>query len=196
MTRGVFVLSVFRNEGAVVRKLLGYQFACAIVGSMLSTASMSVKWLNCLTSILAVLLYCYFIYTAVWDSAAKDRLKVEGGRKSKVMSLGFKIALCANLTNIILGVLAIILCAIGTFTQTVWSGSAGTIVVFIARLWQAMYNGIITFVIPVGLTGWEFVISNLVYLVISVPAILVGYIAYSMGYRNIRLIKEAKKTEK
>jgi len=190
------VLSVFRNEGAIVRKLIGYQFASAIVGSMLSTASMSVKWLNCLTSVLAVLLYCYFIYTAVWDHGAKDRLKVDGGRKSKDMSLGFKIALCANLPNIILGVLAVVLCAVGTFTQTVWSGSAGTIVVFVARLWQAMYNGIIAFLIPVGLEGWGFVLSTLIYVVISAPAILVGYIAYSMGYRNIRIFKEAPKAEK
>ena len=39
VTRGVPVLSVFRNEGAIIRKLIGYQFASAIVGSMLSTAS-------------------------------------------------------------------------------------------------------------------------------------------------------------
>ncbi|MBR6650370.1 MAG: hypothetical protein IKL36_03060 [Clostridia bacterium] len=187
------MLNVFRNEGAIIRKLLGYQFASAIVGSMLSTASMAVKWLNCLTSILAVLLYCYFIYTAVWDAAAKDRLKVEGGRKSKDMNRGFKIALCANFPNIVLGVLAIILCAVGTFSQTVWSGSAATIVVFIARLWQAMYNGIINFVIPVGLEGWGFVASNLIYIAISVPAVFVGYIAYSMGYRNIRIFKVNQK---
>ncbi len=187
------MLSVFRNEGAIVRKLIGYQFASAIVGSMLSTAAMSVKWLNCLTSVLAVLLYCYFIYTAVWDAAAKDRLKVDGGRKAKDMSLGFKITFLANLPNIILGVLAVVLCAVGTFTQTTWSGSAATIVVFIARLWQAMYNGIITFVIPVGLDGWGFVASNLIYIAISVPAILVGYIAYSMGYRNIRIFKSPQK---
>lgn len=190
------MLSVFQSEGAIIRKLIGYQFASAIVGSMLSTASMAVKWLNCLTSVLAVLLYCYFIYTAVWDAGAKDRLKVEGGRKSKDMSRGFKIALCANIPNLILGVLAIVLCAVGTFTQTVWSGSAATIVVFIARLWQAMYNGIINFVIPVGLEGWGFVASNIVYVAISVPAILVGYIAYSMGYRNIRIFKAPVKEEK
>lgn len=190
------MLSVFRDEGAIIRKLIGYQFASAIVGSMLSTASMAVKWLNCLTSILAVLLYCYFIYTAVWDAGAKDRLKVEGGRKAKDMSRGFKIALCANIPNLILGVLAVSLCAIGTFTQTAWSGSAATIVVFVARLWQAMYNGIINYIIPVGLEGWGFVISNLIYIAISIPAVFVGYMAYSMGYRNIRLFKGNQKEEK
>ncbi len=190
------MLNVFRNEGAVVRRLMGYQFASAIVGAMLSTASMSAKWLNCFTSVLAAMLYCYFIYTAVWDAAAKDKLKVDGGRKSKDMNLGFKIALCANLPNLILGVLAVALCAIGTFSQTAWSGSAATIVVFIARLWQAMYNGIINFIVPVGLEGWGFVASNLIYIVISAPAIFVGYIAYSMGYRNIRIFKVKQSEEK
>ncbi len=191
--RGVTVLNVFRDDGAVIRRLVGYQFVSAIVGAMLSTAAMNSKWLNCLTSIVSAVFYCYFIYTAVWDAAAKDRLKVDGGRLGRDMSRGLKFAFGANLPNIILGVLAFLLCAIGTFTQMEWAGNAGAIVVVISRLWQAMYNGIIVYVIPVGIEGFSFVVSNLIYLAIIIPAFVVSHIAYHMGYNNRHIFKASAK---
>lgn len=188
------MLNVFRDDGAVIRKLLLYQFVSAVVGMMLALAVLSAKWLNMLTSVVSVMFYCYFIYTGIWDAAAKDRLKVDGGRMSKDMTKGLKLALAANIPNIVLGVLAFVFCAIGSFTQLEWAGNGGVLIVGIARLWQAMYNGIIVFIVPTGLTGWGFILSNLIYLAITIPAFVISHIAYHMGFNGLRIIKVGNKS--
>ncbi len=187
------MINVIRDDGAVIKRLLGYQFAAALLGVLLSTSSAQVKILNFATSILAAVFYCYFIYSAVWEAAAKDRLKVDGGRMTKDMTRGLKFAFCANIPNMILGVLAVVFTFLGVVTQMEWAGNIAIIPTVLARFWEGMYNGIIVFLVPTGLGPIGTVLSTFIYLAIIVPAFAVSHFAYYMGYNGKRIIKIEQK---
>ena len=176
--------NIFREDGAIVRKLIGYQFAAAVMGVLLSSAAAQVKLLNLGTSILSALFYCYFIYTAVWEAAAKDRLKVDGKRMAEDKSRGLKFALAANIPNLVLGFVAFTFYMIGHIVNSDAFKTIASISAILARFWQGMYNGIINYIVPLGLEGWTHVFSLLIYLAIIIPAFAVSAFAYHMGYNG------------
>ena len=185
--------NIFREDGAVIRRIIGYQFAAAVMGVLLSSAAAQVKLLNLGTSILSALFYCYFIYTAVWEAAAKDRLKVDSKRMAEDKTRGLKFALGANLPNIVLGLSAFLFYMLGHVINSDGLKTVGFISAIIARFWQGMYNGIINYIIPLGLEGWANVFSLLIYLAIIIPAFLVSHFAYHMGYNGNTILSIDKK---
>ncbi|MCI8611787.1 MAG: hypothetical protein HFE66_07710 [Clostridiales bacterium] len=183
----------FEGMGTPVKKLMLNQFGGAMLGIMLSSATMQSDTLNLLTSILAIFFYLFLQYTAVWEIGAKDQIRVNGGRAAENKWQGLRIALLANGLNIILGVLAVILTTIGVLTQWKWAGEGALLSTVAARFWQGMYNGVINFIIPVNLKGVQTILSSLIYLAIIVPSLVVNTIGYRMGYMNRRIFPERKK---
>lgn len=181
--------------GTPVKKLVLNQFGAAMLGIMLSSAAMQSRILNFLTSLLAIFFYIFLQYTAIWETGAKDRIRVDGGRASEKKWQGLRIALLANSPNILFAVLVILLTASGVLTQWSWAGEGALIFTFIARLWQGMYNGLINFVIPSGLNEVQTILSTLIYLAIILPSLIANTIGYRMGYMNRRIFPERKKKD-
>lgn len=181
--------------GTPVKKLILNQFGAAMLGIMLSSAAMQSRILNFLTSLLAIFFYIFLQYTAIWETGAKDRIRVDGGRASEKKWQGLRIALLANSPNILFAVLVILLTAAGVLTQWSWAGEGALIFTFIARLWQGMYNGLINFVIPSGLNEAQTILSTLIYLAIILPSLIANTIGYRMGYMNRRIFPERKKKD-
>ena len=187
--RGDVVFSMFREKGPIIRKLLGYQFASAVMGVLLSSSAAQVKWLNLLTSIFATVFYCALIYAAMWELGAKDRIKADGGRLAYEPKTGLVCALGANIPNLILGLIIVIFTAIAIPTQMEWAGNVVAVVAPIARLWQGMYNGIIVYLVPLGLKGGAAIFSTLIYIAITLPAFAVCFFAYLMGFKNKKIFR-------
>ena len=87
---------VLEGMGTPVKKLMLNQFGGAMLGIMLSSATMQSDMLNFLTSILAIIFYLFLQYTAIWEIGAKDQIRVNGGRAAENKWQGLRIALLAN----------------------------------------------------------------------------------------------------
>ncbi len=181
--------------GTPVKKLILNQFGAAMLGIMLSSAAMQSRLLNFLTSLLAIFFYLFLQYTAIWETGAKDRIRVDGGRAAENKQRGLYAAVLANSPNILFAVLIIVLTTVGVLTQWSWAGEGAVVFTFIARLWQGMYNGVINFVIPQGLNEAQTILSTLIYIAIILPSLAVNAIGYRMGYMNRRIFPERKKKD-
>ncbi len=181
--------------GTPVKKLILNQFGAAMLGIMLSSAAMQSRLLNFLTSLLAIFFYLFLQYTAIWETGAKDRIRVDGGRAAENKQRGLYAAILANSPNILFAVLIIVLTTVGVLTQWSWAGEGAVVFTFIARLWQGMYNGVINFVIPQGLNEAQTILSTMIYIAIILPSLAVNAIGYRMGYMNRRIFPERKKKD-
>ncbi len=181
--------------GTPVKKLMLNQFGAAMLGIMLSSAAMQSRILNFVTSLLAIFFYLFLQYTAIWEVGAKDRIRVDGGRAAENKWKGLHAAVLANSPNLLFAVLIIVFTAVGVPTQWGWAGEGAVIFTFIARLWQGMYNGVINFVIPQGLSGTQTILSTGIYLAIILPSLIVNLVGYRMGYMNHRIFPERKKKD-
>ncbi len=181
--------------GTPVKKLILNQFGAAMLGIMLSSAAMQSRILNFLTSLLAIFFYLFLQYTAIWETGAKDRIRVDGGRAAENKWRGLHAAVLANSPNILFAVLVVVLTTVGVLTQWSWAGEGAVVFTFIARLWQGMYNGVINFVIPQGLNEAQTILSTLIYVAIILPSLIANAIGYRMGYMNRRIFPERKKKD-
>ena len=181
--------------GTPVKKLILNQFGAAMLGIMLSSAAMQSRLLNFLTSLLAIFFYLFLQYTAIWETGAKDRIRVDGGRAAENKQRGLYAAILANSPNILFAVLIIVLTTVGVLTQWSWAGEGAVVFTFIARLWQGMYNGVINFVIPQGLNEAQTILSTMIYIAIILPSLAVNAIGYRLGYMNRRIFPERKKKD-
>jgi len=181
--------------GTPVKKLILNQFGAAMLGIMLSSAAMQSRILNFLTSLLAIFFYLFLQYTAIWETGAKDRIRVDGGRAAENKWRGLHAAVLANSPNILFAVLVVVLTTVGVLTQWSWAGEGAVVFTFIARLWQGMYNGVINFVIPRGLNEAQTILSTLIYIAIILPSLIANVIGYRMGYMNRRIFPERKKKD-
>lgn len=186
---------MLEGMGTPVKKLLLNQFGGAMLGIMLSSASIASKYLNLATSILAIIFYLFLQYTTIWETGAKDRIRVDGGRAAENKQQGLRIGLLANGPNIILTVLAIGLTTTGVLTQWQWAGEAAVVLTVIARFWQGMYNGVIIFLIPGNLNDVQTILSTLIYVAIILPSLIINAVGYRMGYMNRRIFPERKKKD-
>lgn len=177
--------------GTPVKKLILNQFGAAMLGIMLSSAAMQSRLLNFLTSLLAIFFYLFLQYTAIWETGAKDRIRVDGGRAAENKQRGLYAAILANSPNILFAVLIILLTVIGELTRWLWAGNGSVIFTFIARLWQGMYNGVVVFVVG----DVQTIPDTFIYLAIILPSLAVNAIGYRMGYMNRRIFPERKKKD-
>lgn len=186
---------MLEGMGTPVKKLLLNQFGGAVLGIMLSSAAMASRYLNLATSILAIFFYLFLQYTTIWETGARDRIRVDGGRAAENKWQGLQIGLLANGPNILLAVLVILLTVVGVLGQWQWAGNADVVLTVIARFWQGMYNGVIIFVVPKGLSGAQTILSTLIYAAIILPSLVVTAVGYRMGYKNRRIFPERKKKD-
>ena len=175
------------NSYSMVRMFIN-QIGMTVFGTMLALATASNSTLLLASSIFSILFYLFLLYSMGWEIGAKDKIRIDGGRMKPFPTKGLLIALGANLPNILLALLMGIGAMINTATQAEWAGSMSVICNAIARLIEGMYLGVIKiledviYVNPTILDVWWW------FLVITIPALLAGWISYLLGSRNIRIL--------
>ena len=198
-------------SGAMVRKLYINQVAMAVFGVMvISAAAFMGDELMVLASLLAIGVYLFLIYDAMWNAGAKDaarRLRAEDAELDKIRT-PFYIVLFASLFN--LGGALIYLMLRGAISAGgLTEGAlvlAGDTVHIIMNYANSIYNGFAAMLFPhphYGLTAQEVAELNAIYgrptiteltepwfyFLIPVPLFATGMLAYYVGASETTLRK-------
>ena len=198
-------------SGAMVRKLYINQFAMSVFGVIvISAAAFMGEPLMILASLLAIGVYLFIIYDAMWNAGAKDaakKLRAEDAGLDKIRT-PFYTVLLASLFNLagafIYSVLRGVISAGG-----VRDGGlvlAGDAVHNIMNFANGIYNGFAAMLFPhphYGLTGEQIAEHNAIYgvptiaeltepwfyFLIPVPLFAAGILAYYVGASETTLRK-------
>lgn len=174
-------MSYFRTFGYETFKLFVTQFVMAIFGLMVMSAlATSGIWLF-VASIAAALLYCFLVYSQLWEIGGSDRLKVDAGRAQKDLTKPLLMALIANTPSLLLGLLEVI----GYLAKL---SSLQSVSHAIGLFLQSYLIGIINFL---GLKGNPFTL-----ILIPFISIFVTFLSYLCGYAGIVILPTSKKQEK
>ncbi len=174
----------FKEHSFNMVKLFLNQIVMSVFGIMLWMAVLANKPVLLAASIFSVLFYLFINYSALWELGAKDKIRVDAGRLAAMPQKGIYIALGAAVPNVILTLLI----GIGVVIDTAASQSVGTICNVIVRLINGMYLGIIDCTKAAVFEGTP-LLSDIWwwYFIINIPALFVGWLAYFLGSKNIRI---------
>lgn len=181
------MLNIFREHASPIRRMTAYQFGAAFLGFALQLAIPDTsKTLLLWTSIFSVLFWVYLNHTVLWEEGAKNRIRIDAGRAKYDPQTGLWIGIAASLPNIILGVLAAITYFLGSLDGPFaweWASNINAFVNIIARIWQAMYLGILAYIDPS---------NHYLLLLTPVPIILFAWFSYFTGLKQWTLGKMFK----
>ena len=157
------------------------QFAISIFGSMLAMATTAAEnnTLSIIVSVLSVVFYLFLIYTLTWEIGAKDRISVDIGKKKYRPHTGLLISAVANIPNFVIALVYSI--GYPFMENHKWAGSVCAVVKMITIFLEGMYLGITT---SVSVAGQQLNYYWWTYFIITIPALLIAWIAYYLGYRN------------
>jgi len=101
---------------------------------------------------------------------------------------GFFLALCANIPNLLLAILMGAGAIISTATGAEWAANMSFICNTLARLLEGMYLGVIKLLQNALYPEWTILDVWWWFIIITLPAILVGWLSYYLGSKNIRIL--------
>ncbi len=185
------MLNIFREYSRPITRMTANQFGAAFLGIALQLAISDTNLTLVLcTSIFSVLFLLYLNHTVIWEEGAKSRIRVDAGREKYNPLTGLWIGVAASLPNIILGVIV----ALTYFCSRAdgplaweWTGNINGIANVIARIWQGMYLGILTY-IDAG--------NHYLLLLTPLPVILFSLVSYWLGLKQWTLAKAFKLKKK
>ncbi len=187
----------FRNSFDLILKHIISQlgmtiFGITIVLTAVFVAGKESPWILAATG-LAVTLYLFLIYVHTWEFAAKEKIKIDGGRMKYNSFKGLYIALISNAVNIIL---ALFMCLgyyvyILTEKTAYWAGQMFGITNIIARALNGMYNGALVYLFPSADATPPYM-----FLIIVIPALITSFLAYYFGVHNKRLFPPKNTSKK
>ena len=183
----------FWNEnGKYIGKMTLNQFGATFFGVMLVLAASAAQsqrtWLTLFASAFATAFYLFLIYTVLWEKGGQDRIRVDAGRAQRKPLTGFWITLAANIPNIVIGVTCVVTqLLMNPDNPNQLAGKINTIMRAICLLWEGMYAGFIAYATDIAPNHQ--VLLCIGRLLIVVPALFVGTLAYYLGLCNRRLLQ-------
>ena len=159
------------------------QFVTSIFGTMLAMAATGARNtpLTIFLSIVAVIFYMFLMYEMTWKIGAKDRISVDMGKMQYRPHTGVLLSLCANIPNFVVALLYSV--AFPFMAEKTWAGSLAAIMRVVSILTEGMYLGLMT---AIRISEQQLAYFWWTYFVITIPAMLTCWIAYYLGYRNIK----------
>ncbi len=196
-----FMKDFWKENGLYIGKMTLNQFGATFFGVMLVLAASAAQsqrtWLTLFASAFATIFYLFLVYTVLWEKGGQDRIRVDSGRQARRPFKGLLITVCANIPNILLGVLDIgTRLLMNPEDPDRLAGKINSVVRAIVLLWEGMYAGFVSYAHSV-IPNHPYLLS-LTRLAIVIPALLVGGAAYWMGLNNKRLMQpfELKQPDK
>ena len=158
-------VSIFINQIAIALFAISLAFAAGMAKN---------DTLKLVTSILSVVFRIFIDYTAMWKIGAEDRLSSDLGKVKKDLSVPVKIWLVSNSLNLILALLY-------TLGMLVDALEGLRVCSVIALLVEGEYMGLLS--LSVG--GVTLNTMWFMYFVITLPTLIVCFLAYWLGINNI-----------
>lgn len=192
-----------KNNAQDIVRMLVYQFGMTIFSLVLYFAVGMVQdadpndtsciW-EVLISVFATAFYFILVFLSAWETGARDRIKVDAGRESKVPFKGALIAGVANIPNFIVSIMGII--AYSFVLAEVGGNAVAAVSLLLLKYGASMYLGIgIGLVMLFGLgtsSMISFFVQVLIFLGGAVLCCLVSAAGYGAGYRNLHLLPRKK----
>ena len=173
------MINFIREHSYTIVKMIINQIGLTFFGLVLAFATSTNETLLLVTSIFSICFYLFLLYTMTWEVGAKEKIRIDSGRATKKPFTGLLIALCANLINLLMG---IILCVTKLFIA---EGDMSSIAFKInqiinaaARFLEAMYLGVIVLFSPY---------NPIIFLLIPLPSIAVCGLAYWAGLHDFKV---------
>lgn len=184
--------SFFGRYSYSIVKMFVTQFVISLfgVGLAMATASTANDTLTIIVSCFAILFYLYLIYTALWEVGAKDKISVDVGKKAYKPLTGLFMGLIANIPNFIIAIAYTVACPF--MESAKWAGNMAVISRFASIITQGMYLGCISSIKAAGNTlnyFWQ------TYFIITLPSIVISFVAYYLGHKNFRFFSFGTKRE-
>lgn len=170
------MLHFFKENSYHIVKCLLNQIAMTMFGLMVAFATLQNETLLLLGSLVAVGLYLVITYYMFWDMGGTDRIREDGGRRTKTPLRGFAVAMIANIPNLILAILLLATSAAGKTSEA--AGGVFAVCNLLARGFEAMYLGLIVLYSPY---------NPIAFLLIVFPVPFVAWFGYFLGHRNFRI---------
>lgn len=149
------MLHFITENRSVIVKMFVNQIGMIFFGFVLSMATNQNDSLFLAASIFSVLFYMFLEYTVAWDLGAHDKIKLDGGRIDYMPCKGIFTSLCANILNLLSGVLTVIgyFClsaadrvphmAVSAEHSAKWAVNLFAVPNIICRALQPMFSGIL-----------------------------------------------------
>lgn len=176
-------MTYVRQNLNIIGKMTLNQFGATFMGLMVSLGLTTVdnRIIILLASTLCALFFFYLQYSVMWELGARDIIRVDGGRAPYQPLNGLKMALVANIPNIILAILIIIGHIFGSADGAYgyeWAGSMYVVAKGIAVAWEAMYNGFVQLYSPH---------NPIVFVLMLIPNFVAATLGYYLGLKNFRI---------
>lgn len=181
------IVRLYVNQlGIMIFSMLLYTAVGAIQNDSLSTM------LSILVSIFSICFYLVLIYYVMWELGAKDKIRIDGGRMEPSKYKGLLMGVFANIPNFVLGILTSVLLAIFLACGSDIVYAAFLIINTVMRFHASMYLGVITAIVPSGLSAGaidyvEFLIEAILFTVIPAVSFLTAHLAYTLGSKDKKI---------
>lgn len=191
-------MKIFKENSYDIVRLYVNQLGIMIFSMLLYTAvgsfeneSLSLK-LSIFVSVFSTCFYLVLVYYAMWELGAKDKIRIDGGRMEPCKNKGLVMGLFANVPNLVLGAITVILMSV--FLASGNDGIYAGFLVFntIMRFHDSMLLGVITSIVPTGLSSGtidyvEFLIEAILFTVLPLISVGVTHLAYTLGSREKKI---------
>ncbi len=186
-----------KNSYCIVKMLLN-QFGMVVMALIILGACQAAgsQALLLAGSIYSSIFYMALLYCMTWDSGAKDRIRVDGGRDERDRLCGLKMSLCANIPNFLIVLLMVVGYLFGVLlAEQGWAQGMFAFSHLLGTLWEAMYTGLIVFFIDTSVVSSLSPLYILAYFVAILPALIASTFGYWMGYEGHRLFGGKKEKQ-
>ena len=191
-------MKIFKENSYDIVRLYVNQLGIMIFSMLLYTAVGSFEneslssSLSVFVSVFSTCFYLVLVYYAMWEIGAKDKIRIDGGRMTPSKNKGLVMGLFANVPNLVLGLLSVIL--MSAFLLGGGDGVYAGFLVFntIMRFHASMLLGVITALVPSGLSEGaidyvEFLIEAILFTVLPLISVAVTHLAYTLGSREKKI---------
>ena len=191
-------MKIFKENSYDIVRLYVNQLGIMIFSMLLYTAVGSFdnerlsNALGIFVSIFSICFYLILIYYVVWEIGAKDKIRIEGGRAEPCKHKGLVMGLFANVPNVVLGLFTLLFLSIYLASGNAAVSSVFFIFNLITRFHASMYLGIISAVVPAGLSAGavdyiELLVETILFVVIPLISVAVTHLAYHLGSKEKKL---------
>ena len=191
-------MKIFKENSYDIVRLYVNQLGIMIFSMLLYTAVGSFEneslssSLSVFVSVFSTCFYLVLLYYAMWEIGAKDKIRIDGGRMTPCKNKGLVMGLFANVPNLVLGLLSVIL--MSAFLLGGGDGVYAGFLVFntIMRFHASMLLGVITALVPSGLSEGaidyvEFLVEAILFTVLPLISVAVTHLANTLGSREKKI---------
>lgn len=191
-------MNFFKRNTHLILRLFVNQIGMTFFGLVLTmaVARMDNDSFKMWVSVFSILFYMCLVYSVMWEAGAANAVPIEAGRMQRDPLFSLKAALWASVPNFAIAFLMLVFFLVGIVGGVSWAGGVYGVIHIVAGLFEAMYVGLFAEILGAFSGVTEQLVATLLYILSSVPMILVSVGAYALGIRNISLFGKRVKGKK